>query len=178
MKELDRIREITDNYEWDENKNLDEQIEKFYEEITPSYSALRLTDVKRQHYWKTKKQETLKDVKDEIETMVKRTFQFYEDPCGYITLDDCNRHFCERDCENCISKRHWTDIINNRPHHFVDKDNDVFYITSVEKGGFGRQKYLVTLETGEEFECGLWYNGDCTDMVAEQIPKGERKAIY
>ena len=117
------------------------------------------------------------DVKTEIKNLyidlLNRTYDFINNPCVYESPASYNRHLCHKDCENCVGKRHWLDIINNRPNHFVDDENNVYYITDVHNSGFGGRTFNVELENGKRFKCGLWYNGECTDYIANQIPKGK-----
>lgn len=108
------------------------------------------------------------------EELIDRTWDFYVNPCQYRTNTDPNRHTCDKECDICISRRHWEEIINEKGHHFVDKDNTVYCISPVGQGGFGNAVYRIKLEYSDKtYECGLWCNGDCTDKVAERIPYGE-----
>lgn len=117
------------------------------------------------------------DEKTEIKNihieLLNRTYDIITNPCIYQSPNSPNRHLCRKDCENCTSKKHWLGIIDNKPNHFVDEENNVYFITSTKKGGFGGRVYNIKLETGEEIRCGLWSNGNCTDEIANQIPKGE-----
>ena len=105
--------------------------------------------------------------------MMNRTYDFVFNPCVYLSPTSPNKHICHKECDECIGKRHWLGIINNRPNHFVDDENNVYYITDVHNSGFGGRTFNVELENGKRFKCGLWYNGECTDYIANQIPKGK-----
>ena len=114
-----------------------------------------------------------KEIKKLYIEMMNRTYDFVFNPCIYLSPTSPNKHICHKECDECVGKRHWLDIINNKPNHFVNSKNNVFYITDVDNGGFGGRVYDVRLENGSVIRCGLWSNGTCTDEIAKQIPKGE-----
>lgn len=168
------IRMMNDEIDYDD----------FFKLTESEFVSERLGLLLREYYFKTKRlvngsgeyEDFNGDVKTEIKNLyvdlLNRTYDFIYNPCVYESPTSYNRHMCHKDCENCIGKRHWLDIINNRPNHFVDDENGVYYITNVNNGGFGGRTFNIEID-GKRFECGLWYNGKCTDYIANQIPKGK-----
>lgn len=201
-EELEQLQKIQEKYEQALTEvtqdNYKETHEKYFQVSTfgskgnglvkEHYKKLTLTLVLDEHYrkinamledrwdWKEKpipEEKKMNEMLKMWDELIERTWDFYVNPCQYRTNDDPNRHFCEKKCEECISKKHWTDIINNKPHHFVTKDNKVYFISEVGRGGFYDKTFTIRIEDGEPFQCGLWHNGTCTDQVARQIPDGQ-----
>lgn len=156
-----------------------EKCSNFFENTKGNYRALNLSLLRWEcerdcnHMWG--KEEDKHNVFKEISRLVYRTEDFYINPCDYRTNDDPNRHLCEKECDQCISKRHWLGIVNNHPNHFVDENNSVYFMTDIDSGGFSGRIFHVKLEDGSEFDCGLWHNGECTEAIAKQIQKGHKE---
>lgn len=157
----------------------------FFESTVSEFNEERLGLLLKEYHYKAKRlteglgeyENFNGDKKTEMKNiyveLLNRTYDFVYNPCVYESPNSCNRHLCHKDCDNCITKRHWLDIIDNRPNHFVDEKNRVYYMTDIHSGGFGGSTFIVELENGKRFKCGLWSNGECTDFIANQIPKGK-----
>lgn len=150
------------------NLNLGLLLDEYYRKIVAMFE--------NRWHWKDnpvpndKKMGKMLEMWDEL---ISRTWEYYTDPCDYRTNDDSNRHICKRECDDCVSKRFWEGIIAHEGHHFVDDDNRVHFISPIGEGGYCNRTFVVQLDGGEPFECGLWCNGTCTDNIARRIPKGK-----
>ena len=122
-----------------------EQCSNFFENTKGNYRALNLSLLRWEcerdcnHIWG--KEEDKHNVFKEISRLVHRTEDFYTNPCDYRTNDDPNRHLCEKECDQCISKKHWLGIINNHPNHFVDENNSVYFMTDIDYSGSIGKRY-------------------------------------
>ena len=162
----------------------EEDIETFFENVKNEYKDENLYLLLEKYYYKGVRlflrngeyknfnAETNEEVRKIFNELLDKTIRFVENPCVWQSPGSPNRHLCDNKCSKCISRKHWNEIINNKPHHFVDEENNVFYITDVGNGGFYNSIFNVEFN-GKTFQCGLWSNGKCTDYVAEQIPNGK-----